>query len=128
MRGFQWWLIFPVLGMGFGFFGMWLKHKRRTAMLDLIKVYIVQGREPPPELLNGIKSCEDARMQGAGAWRRAITFGSLAAGFGALYLVMVPDIMSPGHAHPFLAAFIIMSALTMGELLKVLIQRKHNAQ
>lgn len=127
MHGFQWWMIFPVFGMGFGFFGMWLRHRCHAATLDLIKTYLAQGKEPPQELLNGMKNWEEIQTQAVPrAWRRVTTFGSLAAGFGVAYLVMVPDIMSPSRGHPFLVVFIIMTALTVGALLNVLIQRKFN--
>lgn len=127
MREFQWWLIFPIIGVAFGFFSMWLKYKRRTATLDLIKAYLAQGKEPPQELMTGVKSWEETQHQGAQAWGRVITFGSLGLGFGVAYLAMVPEIMTPGRAHPFLVMSIIMAALTVGALFNVLIQRKYNA-
>lgn len=125
----MWWVIFPILGIMFGFFAMWLKHKRHNSIIELIKVYVAQGKEPPQELLNSLKNWEETQATGAPrAWRRVATFGSLTVGFGAAYLAMVPDIMSPGRAHPFLVTAILMAALTFSSLINVLIQRKYDAK
>ena len=46
-----WWLLFP---LGFGIAGVvrvWLRHSQAKARLALLKSYIDQGKEPPPELL-----------------------------------------------------------------------------
>ncbi|MDC7684286.1 hypothetical protein PQU92_13435 [Asticcacaulis sp. BYS171W] len=46
-----WWLIFPILGMGMGFFSMYSAHRARTEKIRLIRFYVEQGKEPPPALL-----------------------------------------------------------------------------
>ena len=46
-----WWLLFP---LGFAIAGMmrvWLRHLQAKAKLGLIKSYVDQGKEPPPELM-----------------------------------------------------------------------------
>lgn len=108
---------------------MWLKHKRHNSTVELIKTYIEQGKDPPLQLLDGLKNGNDSWAQGSPrVWRHVTAFGSLSAGFGVAYLAMVPEVMSARSAHPFLVMAIIMGALTLGALVNVLIQRKYDSK
>lgn len=46
-----WWLIFPIFGMIMGFQSMNQSESRSRALVDLVRSYTVQGKDPPPELL-----------------------------------------------------------------------------
>ncbi|MFI4934300.1 MAG: hypothetical protein ACHP7N_06750 [Caulobacterales bacterium] len=41
-----WWLIFPIMGFAFGAFGMWMGYLRQRHMLELMKTYAAQGKDP----------------------------------------------------------------------------------
>jgi len=46
-----WWLVFPLFGLGMGFYGMYIGHRTRQDKIRLIQQYLEQGKEPPPSLL-----------------------------------------------------------------------------
>jgi len=46
-----WWLLFPILSMIWGMIDLWARHRRAREGLQLIKSYLDQGKEPPPELI-----------------------------------------------------------------------------
>ncbi|MCR6643985.1 MAG: hypothetical protein NVV62_05405 [Terricaulis sp.] len=110
-----WWLIFPIFGMAMAFQGAGQSEKRQRRTLDLIRSYVEQGKEPPPELLKlAQKSDDDWGMGGVGggggqnssAWT-FVVFAALAAGFGTGYWFV--------RAEDFAFAFLIV-AVTMGVL------------
>lgn len=92
-----WWLIFPVGGMLMGLFGMIGHYNHRKDALRILKSYADQGKEPPPALLDALRSDED-RAYGYYGYRRRyrgyrgrygwggfgpmVSFAALAAGFG----------------------------------------------
>jgi len=90
-----WWLIFPIGWMIAGVFGSLFHYRHKSDMLNLIKTYAEQGKEPPAALLDALKSDEqraydyDGRHYGRrwrrrrhGWWWQVVVFASLAAGFG----------------------------------------------
>ncbi len=93
-----WWLIFPVGGMLMGLFAMIGHYNHRREALRILKSYADQGKDPPPALLDAIKSDEeryyDDGYYGRRRWRRHrygygwggfgpfVPFAALAAGFG----------------------------------------------
>ena len=46
-----WWLLFPIFGMSMAVFGMLQTESRSQQVMRLIKSYVDQGKDPPPELL-----------------------------------------------------------------------------
>ena len=57
----HWWLLIPLgaftiplAGMALGAFAIWQDHRSRDKVLDALRVYAEQGREPPPELLRAL--------------------------------------------------------------------------
>jgi len=46
-----WWLAFPLSWFAMAGLRNWLDHKARREALDLIQIYVRNGREAPPELL-----------------------------------------------------------------------------
>src|SRR3954447_9050277 len=50
-----WWLIFPIGAFVFGAWDRWLAYKRSRDHLDLLRSYAEKGKEPPPELVQGMR-------------------------------------------------------------------------
>ena len=82
-----WWLIFP---LGWGLLAMlqtWLRHRQARAMIDLLKIYVDRGEDPPDALLNAIlpqapsvqRSFEPLQF-----WLCSLLLSSGAIGFAAL--------------------------------------------
>lgn len=118
-----WWLMFPLFGMLMAVMGMFQDDRRSTKTMDLIKSYIDQGKEPPPELLR--LATQDAD---SAAWRGSrdnrgwsfIVFAALAAGFGTgYYFVRAED-----WAFAFLIAAVATGVMAAGALFILLFDRK----
>ncbi len=92
-----WWLVFPLFWMVAGVIGNITNYRHKSDMLKLIKSYADQGKDPPPALLDAIRS-DEARAHdydgyyGRRRWRRnhyrggwwwqVAVFASMATGFG----------------------------------------------
>ena len=80
-----WWLLIVLVVLFLGLFKSWLRHLRANRGLDLIKSYIDQGKEPPPELLQYLRApVEDSRRRIKGAsdaFFAAIVVAGVAAAF-----------------------------------------------
>jgi len=121
-----WWLMFPVFGMLMALMGMFQNERRNTQTMDLIKSYIDQGKEPPPELIRLAASEAGANDFGGPsrpgenrAWS-AIVFTALAAGFGVgYYYVQAQD-----WAFAFLIVAIVMGVMAVGAILLLIFGRK----
>jgi hypothetical protein len=86
-----WWLLFPLLSMVWGMIDLWARHRRARYRLDLIKSYVDQGKEPPPELLQYLqKPAEPERERRDRNWTRqgflyaGLVFAVVAVAFAAL--------------------------------------------
>lgn len=120
-----WWLIFPIFGMLMGFYGMISNERRSTRVMDLIKSYIDQGKEPPAELLK-LASQDAEAWQGSPQTRQQnngwsfVVFGGLAVGFGAgWYMVRAEE-----WAFAFAIVAIVMGVMSLGALILLLTSRK----
>jgi hypothetical protein len=51
-----WWLLFPLAGMAYGAFGMWLNYKRSYQAMEVLKAFAANGREPPAEVMAALGS------------------------------------------------------------------------
>jgi hypothetical protein len=49
-----WWLLFPLGWFLAAGFQSWLSYLRRKQELDLLKHYVAQGKDPPPELTKAV--------------------------------------------------------------------------
>lgn len=124
-----WWLIFPIFGMAMAFWGMVQDDRRARNVLNVIRSYTDQGKEPPPELLklaqeadeNAFEVSAAANSDGPNsrAWT-VVLFLALAAGFGTGYwLVQHRD-----FAWVLLIATVTMGVLAVGGLFILLFGRK----
>lgn len=121
-----WWLIFPIFGMFMAVWGGASSERNHRRMLDLIKSYSDQGKEPPPELLAMARKALDDNVDATGgkgkndrAWTFVI-FAAIAAGFGVGWYMN----QSQDYAFAFLIVTVIMSVLAAGALLILLFGRK----
>jgi hypothetical protein len=99
-----WWLLFPLAFFLLSAWGGWLSYQRRKAELDVLKSYVSQGKDPPPEVARAMGGADPAdpthpygpyghpyyggwwgyrrwRYGPFWEWRRAIVFGSISFGF-----------------------------------------------
>jgi len=120
-----WWLIFPIFGMGMGLWGMASSERRSNRVMDLIKSYVDQGKEPPPELLKLAAEGDDysgrtpQTRQHSGAWT-FVTFAAMAAGFTTGWWF----VRGEDYAFPFLIVAVVMGVLAVGALFILLLGRK----
>lgn len=125
-----WWLIFPISWFVFGAWQSWLSYRANQETLDLIKTYAASGREPPPELLNGLnrrwRDCDDDddrprrryRHRRERSWYRVVLFGMLASGFG---FAAVTNIYGAGEAFTIVA--FVLGSVCAATLVQVLLDR-----
>jgi hypothetical protein len=119
-----WWLIFPFFGMGMAVLGATQEERKAKSAMQLLKSYVDQGKEPPPELLRlALHSEEGAAEQSGKSNSRAwtfVTFAALTAGFGVgWYLLEDADV---GFA--FATVTVTMGVLAIGALFILLFGRK----
>jgi hypothetical protein len=98
-----WWLIFPIGAFVAAGWQSWLSYLRRKHELDLLKSYIAQGKDPPPELTKAVSGehTADPAANGPGygpygygwrarrwgwgwspmwGWNRAVVFAAISGG------------------------------------------------
>jgi hypothetical protein len=121
-----WWLMFPLFGMLMAVMGMFQSERQQRTMIDLIKSYTDQGKEPPPELLKlAAQSLESEQKQQnssdvhSRAWS-VIVFTALAAGFGVGYFT----VQAEDWSWAFLLVTVVMSIMAVGALLILIFGRK----
>jgi hypothetical protein len=121
-----WWLMFPVFGMVIAVLGMFQAESRSRQVMRLIKSYVDQGKDPPPELLKMAQERSDYEMdvgvptqRNSGLWS-FVVFLALAAGFGVGYWwVRVEE-----WSFAFLIVAVTMGVLAIGSLVIAIVQRR----
>lgn len=125
-----WWLLFPLFGMGMGFYGMWIGQRRRRDTIELLKVYAQKGEAPPEALLKAINRSDDdwdwgghgmsePKRRSYSDWNNVVLFLALGVAFtfAAIY--------GPGSADwAFVMVAIIMGGLAIGSLVVALLKRR----
>ena len=125
-----WWLLFPLVAFVFAGFGSFLRYRRQKAVLDLIRTYVENGREPPVDLIGQINAGDD----GDGTWfgdgrgrSRAPTnywslvglFAMMAAGFGVASFLGVDN-----GSGAFVIVALTMAAVAVWALICALTQKR----
>ena len=132
-----WWLIFPIMGFGFGAMGRLMGYLAHRDRMEMIQSLIAQGKDP--EEIGKVFGAGSGNLYIGGMnngwgpgpwsgrgyygrwgrwgpyreWRRFIMFTCLAVGFGAAsYYALLP-----GTVHAFTLVAIIMGVLAAGSLL-----------
>ena len=107
-----WWLIFPIFGMITAWLHMNQRHDRTNKVLDMIKSYADQGKEPPPELMAALREANfGGAMQSQPNWLPVFLFAGLAVGFGMFALWDGGDMR---HNLPYLFVALVMAAMAIG--------------
>jgi hypothetical protein len=121
-----WWLMFPVFGMMIAVLGMFQAENRNRQVITLIKSYVDQGKEPPPELLKMAQERSDYDMdmgvpaqRSSGLWSFFV-FLALTAGLGVGYWL----IRDQDWSFALLIGAVTMGVLAIGALVIAIVQRR----
>ncbi|HVV28043.1 MAG TPA: hypothetical protein VHC40_08765 [Rhizomicrobium sp.] len=125
-----WWLIFPLFWMVAAVARHWTYHLRANRVLDLVKSYADQGKEPPPELLKALQGpfrhdgseWREHRHSHRHGWRGVFLFTALALAFAVM--AWQADAGIHDHATGLVFVAIIMAGLAAGNLVAALAQRR----
>lgn len=124
-RGY-WWLMFPIFGMFIALIGMFQAEGRSRKVMELIKSYVDQGKEPPPELLKMARDPSDYDMSfsapkpaNSNAWS-FVVFLALTAGFGVGYWFVRDE----DYAFALAIVAVTMGVLAVGALFLALFSRR----
>ena len=119
-----WWLIFPLFWMVAAIISHWSRHRRANRVLDLVKSYVDQGKEPPPELLKVLQgpfggSREEwraMRYRNRNPWIGAFIFLALAAWFASMAFGDTLGLPWTHHQMGLVLVALIFVALALGKL------------
>jgi len=121
-----WWLMFPIFGMAMALIGMFQDDRRSAKTIDLIKSYVDQGKEPPPELLKlATKDADSAAWRddsdggGSRGWT-FVVFAAICAGLGTGYYF----VRAEEWAWAFLIGAVVTGVMAVGALFILLFGRK----
>jgi hypothetical protein len=117
-----WWLIFPLIGFAFAFWALWVSHQRQKAVIDLLRTYASQGKDPPAELVKALHSGDDPHPPYRD-WQYAVLFGALAVVFGVM--AYLNQDMRPRTG--LIVAAVVLGALSVNSLVAAFLKRKHDA-
>lgn len=116
-----WWLLFPMMWLGLVAFKSWLRYRRHRDLMDVVRAYANQGREPPPEILArladpSLAEPERPWRQGSMAWWfPGIILLSFAAAFAALSIL--PDFAGYRFVPPAVFMAVLGGAWLLGALI-----------
>ena len=120
-----WWLLFPIFGMSMGLWGMSSSERRSREVMNLIRSYVDQGKEVPPELLRMAQSDWEAPSrspqppQQANLWT-FFTFAAIAAGFTVGWCY----IRAEEWSFAFLVVAVTFAVLALGALIITITSRR----
>ncbi len=119
-----WWLMFPVFGLVMAFWGMASSERRSKQVMDLIKSYVDQGKDPPAELLKLAAEDADYSAQTPQTHQQSkgwtfVVFAALAAGFAAGWWF----VRGEDYAFALLIAAVTTGVLAVGALFIFLLGR-----
>lgn len=130
-----WWVLFPLAAFAFAGLGMFLRYKRQKAILDVIRSYVENGREPPASLLAQIETLDsdwlelsidlDCTGQGRGRtptnyWSLVGLFAMMAGGFGIAALMGID-----GGSGAFVIVAMTMGAVAVWALICALTLKRN---
>jgi hypothetical protein len=125
-RGY-WWLIFPLFGMFMAFWGMFSSERRTRHLLELMKSYSDQGKDPPPDLVRmvaqsvdeyGVHTPSSPQNRMSERLWSFVTFAALAAGFATAYAFT--NMHAEDWSWVFLAVAVAMGVMAIGALAMLL--------
>ena len=116
-----WWLIFPLFGMFMGVLGMLHGSWRSRQAMGLIKSYVDQGKDPPPELIKIASGSSEYHVdyrvsrKHSNGWS-FVVFAAISAGFGTSYYM----VRNEQFAFAFLMVAVVMGVMALGALMMAL--------
>jgi len=127
-----WWLIFPLFWMVAMVAAHWSRHRRANRVLDLVKSYVDQGKEPPPELLKVLQgpfggppeNWRGYRRRHCHGWVGAFIFAALAIWFASMAFGGIPGLTWSHHQMGLVLVALILAALALGKLVGALTNRR----
>ena len=119
-----WWLLFPIFGMGMGLWGMASTERRSRDVMNVIKSYVDQGKEVPPELLRMAQAdwqppVNQTSQQQNNVWS-VFTFAAIASGFSVAWWFTRAEVWSIS----FLVVAITFGVLALGALFIAVTSRR----
>lgn len=121
-----WWLIFPLMWFVFGILQMLSRHHRQKDVLQLLRTYAEQGKEPPTEVLKVLQGRNSGADRWVGGcrrpWNRVVILASLSVGFGVMSFIG----RDGGPERGFIFPAVILGVLALGFLVIALMQPKPN--
>ena len=125
-----WWLIFPLFSLVWGLTDQWSRHNRAKQGLEIIKAYVAQGKDPPPELVQALQAPASLRRKDPdaaqiGKWVPLGLFTGLCVGFVLLAFSHIGREDSDAMAGLLFVA-LIMGGLAAGFLASILVTRKRS--
>jgi hypothetical protein len=135
-----WWLLFPLFWMVGTAAKTWSRHARANRVLDLVKSYVDQGKEPPAELLKilqnpltGLNESGGVDMPGPQAgppqsaarqylWVPVFLFAALAVGF----FFLAATFSNGTRSAMLIFVGLVMVGLALGNLVAVLGINRNN--
>lgn len=121
-----WWLIFPLFGMFMGIWGMASSGRRSREAMGLIKSYVDQGKDPPPELIKIASGASEydgdyrASRKQSNGWS-FVVFAAISAGFGTAYFMVRHEPFS----FAFLLVAVVMGVMALGALMMALFPQRN---
>ncbi|MEZ5970326.1 MAG: hypothetical protein R3C31_00780 [Hyphomonadaceae bacterium] len=120
-----WWLMFPIFGMGMGLWGMVSSERRSRDVMNVIRSYVEQGKEVPPELLRMAQSDWEPALHAPRSPRNSnlwsfFTFAALSAGFTVGWWY----IRGEQWSFAFLVVAVTMGVLALGALIITIASRR----
>jgi hypothetical protein len=91
-----------MLGAGWG---QWLEHKRRSQAMEVVKIALEAGKEPPPIVYEQINKSGQSKPP----WGEVVVFSALGFGFWIAYANAAPD-----DKIPFLVIAATMTVTALG--------------
>lgn len=113
-----------LLAIGLAGFKAWLRHQRAQHGLEMIKSYVDQGKEPPPQLLEALQQPGPDRFaerwgrQPDRLWIPFFLFSGLSAGFVVMAIFGTDQREAANFAErtPFIFVSLTMAGLALGFL------------
>lgn len=121
-----WWLMFPLFGMLMAIWGMSQSERQSKNVVDLIKSYTDQGKEPPAELLKlaarsmDLEPAYTTPPRGHSNLWSFFVFAALSWGFGIGWWM----VRTEQWAFAFMIVAVTMGVLAIGALFILIFGRK----
>jgi hypothetical protein len=122
-----WWLIFPLGWGGIAMLQIWVRHRQALAILDMMKLYIDQDKEPPEALVEslGFHTHPPRRAyQPLHFWLSALLLGASAIGFAGLTWIRFRQ-GDPDSTNALFITIVLAAGATACAVFAMIVQTRH---